>query len=79
MRLDKNRPDYESMYIGKQFRYHSKYGGVVENITCKNVTVCERLEVFEGRVFVDDFELIIISDKDNCYNFNEVEFYENND
>jgi len=70
--------DLRLIYVGRKFRYNSKYGGVVENITCKNVTVVERIEVFEGRVFVDDFELKIISDKNNVYDFNEVEFYENN-
>jgi hypothetical protein len=76
---NKRQPDYESQYVGKRFRYHSKYGGVVENILCVKVAVVERLDVIEGRVFIDDFELKIISDRNNVYDLKEVELYENND
>ena len=76
---NKRQPDYESLYVGKRFRYHSKYGGVVENILCVKVAVVECVDVIEGRVFIDDFELKIISDRNNVYDLKEVEFYENND
>jgi hypothetical protein len=72
--------DFRSMYVGRKFRYNSKYGSVVENILCRDITVIECIDIdSKGHVTIDDFELKIISDKNNVYDFNEIEFYENND
>jgi len=63
-------------YVGKKFRYHSKYGGTVENILCEDISITETIEHKNGETYVGLCEIYIISDKRNSYNLNEVEFYE---
>lgn len=63
-------------YVGKKFRYHSKYGGVIENIICEDISITETIEHKNGDTYVELCEIYIISDKRNSYNLNEVEFYE---
>lgn len=73
------RPDVSEKYIGKTFRYHSRYGGTVENILCEDVSIKETIEYKNGDLTVEKIEISIISDKRNVYNLEEVEFYENID
>lgn len=72
--------DFRSMYVGRKFRYTSKYGSVTENILCKDVAVslCYNIESIinnEDPRTCAVIELQFISDKNNVYEFNEVEFY----
>lgn len=76
MKLEVIRPDITEKYIGKKFRYHSKYGGIVEDILCEDVNVCEIINHKNGDVLIESFEVKVISDKKNVYNLEEVEFYE---
>lgn len=76
MKLEIARPDLGEKYIGKKFKYHSKYGGTIENILCEDVSVKETIEHKNGEAVITSFEISIISDKRNSYNLNEVEFYE---
>jgi hypothetical protein len=74
--------DFRSMYVGRKFRYTSKYGSVTENILCRDVAVslCYDIESIlknEDPYTSAVIELQIISDKNNVYEFDEVEFYEN--
>ena len=81
MSLRITKPGSEELiekYVGKKFRYHSKYGGVAENILCEDVSVCEIINHKNGDVIIESHEISIISDKRNVYDLNEVEFYENN-
>lgn len=63
-------------YVGKKFRYKSKYGGTVENILCEDISVCEIMNHKNGGLIIEKIEISIISDKRNVYDLNEVEFYE---
>lgn len=76
MKLEIIRPDIGEKYVGKTFRYHSKYGGTIENIICEDVSVKETIEYKNGESVVTSVEISIISDKRNSYDLNEVEFYE---
>lgn len=76
MKLEIIRPDIGEKYVGKKFRYHSKYGGTIENIICEDVSVKETIEYKNGESVVTSVEISIISDKRNSYELNEVEFYE---
>lgn len=67
--------EYNELYKGKLFKYHSKYGGTVENIICDGVSVHEKFSVKNGEVQTVDIELSIISDKGNVYEFKKIEFY----
>lgn len=71
--------DLRNQYVGKKFKYHSKYGGVVEGIMCEDVSVCETINHKNGGLVIEKIEISIISDKRNVYNLEEVEFYENID
>lgn len=68
--------ELRDQYVGKHFRYHSKYGGVLENILCEDICVCEILQIKKGEPHIESYEVSIISDKRNVYNLEEVEFYE---
>ena len=69
--------EYSELYKGKLFRYHSKYGGTVENILCDDVSIKETLSVeSESNVHIIDVTVSLISDKGNVYEFKRVEFYE---
>jgi hypothetical protein len=72
--------DFRSMYVGRKFRYTSKYGSVTEDILCRDVTVtvCHKIAWMskDDTQFNAYVELQFISDKNNVYEFNEVEFYE---
>lgn len=79
MRLSITKPgseDLRNQYVGKKFRYNSKYGGTIENILCEDISVCEITMMKNGEPYVDSYEISIISDKRNVYNLEEVEFYE---
>jgi hypothetical protein len=70
--------EYSELYKGKLFRYHSKYGGTVENILCDGVSIKETLSVeSDGNVHIVDIMVSLISDKGNVYELKQVEFYEN--
>jgi hypothetical protein len=72
----KNFVEYNELYKGKLFRYHSKYGGTVENILCDGVSIKETLSVEGGsNVHIVDVEVSLISDKGNVYEFKQIEFY----
>jgi hypothetical protein len=68
------------MYVGRKFRYNSKYGSVTEDILCRDVTVtvCHKIDWMskDDTQFNAYIELQFISDKNNVYEFDEVEFYE---
>ena len=79
MSLRITKPGSENLiekYVGKKFRYHSKYGGVAENILCEDVSVCEIMDHKNGGLVIEKTEISIISDKRNVYDLEEVEFYE---
>ena len=77
MRLTKTGSDeLRDQYVGRRFRYHSKYGGVVENILCEDISVTETIQIKKGQPYVESYEISIISDKRNVYDLNDVEFYE---
>lgn len=63
-------------YVGKKFRYKSKYGGTVENILCEDISVCEIMNHKNDGLVIEKIEISIISDKRNSYNLEEVEFYD---
>ena len=63
-------------YVGRRFRYHSKYGGVVENILCEDICVCATIQIKKDEPYIQSYEVSIISDKRNIYDLNDVEFYE---
>lgn len=68
--------ELKKRYIGKKFRYISKYGSPIENILCEDVSVVEHIEITNNKLFlIEDKDIMIISDKRNVYNLNEVEFY----
>ena len=70
--------EYSELYKGKLFRYHSKYGGTVENILCDGVSIKETLSVeSNSNVHIVDVTVSLISDKGNVYEFKRVEFYDN--
>lgn len=68
--------DLMDKYVGKKFRYNSKYGGTVENILCEDISICEIMNHKNGDLVIEKIEISIISDKRNVYDLNEVEFYE---
>lgn len=68
--------DLRKNYIGKKFRYNSKYGGHIDNILCEDISVCEIMNHKNGGLVIEKIEISIISDKRNVYDLNEVEFYE---
>lgn len=77
MRMTKTgSEELRNKYIGRKFRYHSKYGGVVEDILCEDICVCETIQIKKGQPYIESYEISIISDKRNVYNLNDVEFYE---
>jgi len=77
MRLTKAGSDeLRDRYVGRRFRYHSKYGGIVENILCEEISVCETIHIKKGQPHIESYEISIISDKRNVYDLNDVEFYE---
>jgi len=64
-------------YVGKSFRYASKYGGYVENLICESISVTHHIDVDEhNQVTVTGQDVNIVSDKGNVYELNNVEFYE---
>jgi len=63
-------------YIGKRFKYHSKYGGTIENIMCEDISICEIINHKNGGVIIETEEISIISDKRNTYDLKDVEFYD---
>ena len=67
--------ELRAKYVGLHFRYHSKYGGVVENILCEDICVCETIQIKNSEPYIESYEVIIISDKRNSYDLNDVEFY----
>lgn len=68
--------DLRQKYVGKKFRYNSKYGGHIDNILCEDISVCEIMNHKNGGLVIEKIEISIISDKRNVYDLNEVEFYE---
>lgn len=79
MNLRMTKPGTEELmdkYVGKKFRYNSKYGGTTENILCEDVSVCEIMDHKNGGLVIEKTEISIISDKRNVYDLEEVEFYE---
>ena len=79
MNLRITKPGTEDLvekYVGKKFRYNSKYGGYTDNILCEDISVCEIMNHKNGGVVIEKIEISIISDKRNVYDLNEVEFYE---
>ena len=81
MNLRMTKPGTQELmdkYVGKKFRYHSKYGGTIENILCEDISVCEIMNHKNGGLVIEKTEISIISDKRNAYNLEEVEFYESN-
>lgn len=77
MRVTKPGSDeLRDQYIGRRFRYHSKYGGAVEDILCEDISVTEMIQIKNGETYIESIEISIISDKRNSYNLNDVEFYE---
>jgi hypothetical protein len=79
MNLRITKPGTEDLvekYVGKKFRYISKYGGYTDNILCEDISVCEIMNHKNGGLVMEKIEISIISDKRNVYDLNEVEFYE---
>lgn len=77
MRMTKpGSDDLRNQYVGKKFRYNSKYGGTVESILCEDICVCETIQIKKGEPYIESYEISIISDKRNVYNLKDVEFYE---
>lgn len=79
MNLRMTKPGTQELmdkYVGKKFRYNSKYGGTIENILCEDISICEIMNHKNGTLIVEKIEISIISDKRNVYDLNEVEFYE---
>lgn len=68
--------ELRAQYVGRKFRYYSKYGGVLENILCEDICICETLSIKKGEPYVESYEISIISDKRNVYNLEDVKFYE---
>lgn len=81
MNLRMTKPGTQELmdkYVGKKFRYNSKYGGSIENILCEDISICEIMNHKNGGLVIEKIEISVISDKRNVYNLEEVEFYENN-
>lgn len=78
-------------YIGKRFRYYSKYGGVTEDIVCKDFAIIHRLSRGFNSLTITSFDtgsidipgltldIEIISDKGNVYAIKDIEFYKDHD
>jgi hypothetical protein len=76
-----------SCYIGKRFRYYSKYGGVTEDIVCKNFAIIHRMSRGDNSLTITRFDatslnisemsldIEVISDKGNAYDIKDIEFY----
>jgi hypothetical protein len=77
MRITKQGPEeLRNKYIGRKFRYNSKYGGHTDNILCEDISVTERIQIKNGELIIESYEIYIISDKRNSYDLEDVEFYE---
>jgi hypothetical protein len=77
MRITKQGPEeLRNKYIGRKFRYNSKYGGHTDNILCEDISVTERIQIKNGEPIIESYEIYIISDKRNSYDLEDVEFYE---
>lgn len=77
MRVTKPGPEELcAQYVGRKFRYNSKYGGHTDNILCEDVSVCETIQIKNGEPVIESYEIYIISDKRNSYDLDDVEFYE---
>ena len=68
--------ELRNKYIGRKFRYNSKYGGHTDNILCEDISVTERIQIKNGEPIIESCEIYIISDKRNSYDLEDVEFYE---
>lgn len=78
-------------YIGKRFRYYSKYGGITEDITCKDFAIVHRISRGDNSLTITSFgteninipgltlDVEVISDKGNVYNIMDIEFYNDHD
>lgn len=67
-------------YEGKRFKYKSKYGGIVDNLLCTDVSIEYDISK-DAHTQTDEFvvtrkKISIISDKNNVYELDNVEFYE---
>jgi hypothetical protein len=67
-------------YEGKRFRYKSKYGGFIDNLLCTDVSIIYEIST-NTRTPTDEFvitrkKISIISDKNNIYELDNIEFYE---
>ena len=77
MRMTRQGPEeLRDKYIGRKFRYNSKYGGHTDNILCEDISVTERIQIKNGEPIIESCEIYIISDKRNSYDLEDVEFYE---
>ena len=77
MRMTKTgSEELRNKYIGRKFRYNSKYGGHTDNILCEDISVTERIQIKNGEPIIESCEIYIISDKRNSYDLEDVEFYE---
>jgi hypothetical protein len=77
MRMTRQGPEeLRNKYIGRKFRYNSKYGGHTDNILCEDISVTERIQIKNGEPIIESCEIYIISDKRNSYDLEDVEFYE---
>ena len=77
MRLTKPGPkELCDRYMGRKFRYNSKYGGHTDNILCEDISVTEIIQIKNGEPVIESYKIYIISDKRNVYDLNDVEFYE---
>jgi hypothetical protein len=77
MRMTKQGPEeLRNKYVGRKFRYNSKYGGHTDNILCEDISVTERIQIKNGEPIIESCEIYIISDKRNSYDLEDVEFYE---
>ena len=60
MNLRMTKPGTEELmdkYVGKKFRYNSKYGGTTENILCEDVSVCEIMDHKNGGLVIEKTEI----------------------
>ena len=77
MRMTRQGPEeLRNKYIGRKFRYNSKYGGHTDNILCEDISVTEIIQIKNGEPIIESCEIYIISDKRNSYDLEDVEFYE---
>lgn len=79
MNTTTTKPELEELrnkYVGKLFKYNSKYGGTIENIMCEDISVADTILIKKGDPYIESYVISIISDKRNVYLLNEVEFYD---